>query len=142
MAKPKFHVQHFVVCPRVTVGHAEPGNPYTLHDVKYTFDFAADREFPVIEPELWLFVRIVFASAGEQDFVVRLFWLDGLEGEEETGFYTLPPLSSTGNDLVISRAWKLSFVRFPSPGRYAFRLSVHPRSRVLAQEYIEVRTQP
>src|SRR5262245_32635752 len=142
MAKAKFRVQHFIACPRVTVSRAEHGNPYTLHDVRYTVDVPAEREFPVVEPELWLFVRFFFTGSGRQDFVIRLFWLDAPDRAEETGFYTLPAVPFGGADLVVSRAWKLGFVRFPGLGRYVFRLSARPQSRVLAQEYVEVRRRP
>jgi hypothetical protein len=141
MAKPKFHVQHFVVCPRVSVGHAEPGNPYTLHDVKYTFDYPADREFPLVETELWVFIRIYFTRPTRQDFVVKRYWLDAPNGEDECGVYTLPTFT-TGNDLVMSRASKLNFVRFPGPGRYSLRLSTQSSSPILAQDVIYVRRLP
>ncbi len=142
MAKPKFHVQHFVACPKITVGHAAPRNPYTLHDVKYTFDFDADREFPIVEPVLWTFVRIIFTGSGVQDFVIQVVWLDSPAGEEECRFYMLPPIAYGTDNLVLSKAWKLSFLRFPGRGRYSLRLSTEANSRVLAEEFIEVRVQP
>ncbi|VTT96400.1 unnamed protein product [Gemmataceae bacterium] len=140
MAKPQFHVQHFVVCPRVSVGHAEPGNPYTLHDVKYAFDYPADREFPVVEPELWVFVRLVNGT-GHHQFGLDVRWLDSPGGSESTANYALPPVRFRDRREVVSRAWKLSFVRFPGPGRYQFSLTGRG-TLPLARDFILVRSIP
>ena len=139
MAKSTTRVQHIVLCQRISVVRAEPGNPYTLHDVRYTFRVEPDCEFPYVEPELWLFVRFVFEGCGKKDFIVRLIWLDAPGGEVDCGLFTLPPVTFGDDDLVVSRAWKLNFVSFPGEGRYALRLSNKINSPVLGQEYIEVR---
>jgi hypothetical protein len=140
MARPKVRPKHFVVCPRVSVDRAVPNNPYTLHDVKYTYDYPQEREFPVIEPELWLFVRFYFAGRGTLDFAAQAVWLDAPMRPRETGFYVLPPVRFAPPDLVVSRAWKLRSAEFPGEGRYVFRLRVGLRTRVLAEDTIYVRS--
>lgn len=139
MAKSTIRVQHMVLCPRISVTRAEPGNPYTLHDVRYTYPVEPDCEFPFVELELWLFVRFVFEGRGKKDFIVRFAWLDAPGRESDCGLFTLPPVSFGGDDLVVSRAWRLNFVSFPGEGRYVLRLSNKIKSPVLAQEFIEVR---
>jgi hypothetical protein len=138
MARPKLHVLHFLVCPRITVNRAGPENPYTLHDVNYPFELSADREFPVTEPELWGYLR-VFNGRGRREFAIEVMWLDGPRGPEVTAVYTMPPVTFLGPDEVVCRAWKLAFVSFPGLGRYSFRLGVGRRNRLLAEDVIEVR---
>lgn len=139
MAKSTTRVQHMVLCPRISVTRAEPNNPYTLHDVRYTFRVEPDCEFPYVEPELWLFVRFMFGGRGKKDFIVRVVWLDAPGGEVDCGLFTLPPVAYRAGALVVSRAWRLNFVSFPGEGRYAFRLLNKIAGPVLAHEYIEVR---
>jgi hypothetical protein len=128
-----------VVCPRITVTRAEPGNPYTLHDVRYTFRVEPDCEFPYVEPELWLFVRFMFEGRGKKDFIVRVVWLDAPGEEVDCGLFTLPLVAYRRGASVVSRAWRLNYVSFPGEGRYTFRLFNKITGPVLAQEYIEVR---
>ena len=141
MARRKIQVLHFLVCPRITVTTAGPENPYTLHDVNYRFDFAPDREFPLVEPELWIYARF-FNGRGRANFVVRVFWLDGPNGEEETAMYALPPLLFPGPEAVVNRAWKLAYVRFPGLGRYSFGLAWGMRTRILVGDTIDLRQMP
>jgi hypothetical protein len=141
MARSRIQVLHFLVCPRITVTAAGPENPYTLHDVNYRLDVAPDREFPLVEPELWIYARL-FNGRGRADFAVRMSWVDGPNGEEETAMYALPPLHFSAPAVVINRAWKLAYVRFPGPGRFAFGLSWGLRTRILARDTIELRQKP
>jgi hypothetical protein len=138
MAKTSYRVQHMIVCGRVSVGRAEPGNPYTLHDVRYTTRVEADREFPVVEPEMWVFVRFVFVGKGKRDFIVQQVWLDAPGGESECGHFTMPPVLFGDGIQVVSRAWKMNYVNFPGEGRYAFRLAHKIDRPALAQDIIEV----
>jgi hypothetical protein len=138
MAKAKLNVLHFLACPRITVTRGGPENPYTLHDVNYPFDIPSDREFPVVEPELWVYLR-VFRGRGRRELVVEVAWLDGPSGDEVVAVYVLPPIHFRGPDEVACRGWKLAFVPFPGPGRYAFRLYSGRGRRVLAEDVIEVR---
>jgi hypothetical protein len=130
-------VQHFLICPRITVSVASPDNPYTLHDVNYRLDFEADREFPIVEPELWVYLRAV-RGEGVKQLAVRVEWLDGPNGVEEVGVYALPPVEFPDPNHVICRAWKLSYVRFPGTGRYLFSLCIGRKYRLLASELLEV----
>ena len=130
-------IPHFLICPRITVTHAAPDNPYTLHDVNYRLDFGADREFPIVEPELWAYLR-AFNGSGVRQYSIRMEWLDGPNGAEEIGVYALPPVEFVDPSQVICRAWKLAYVRFPGEGRYLFSLCIGRKYRLLASEMLEV----
>lgn len=140
MAK-KIRVLHFLVCPRITVTRAVPNNPYTLHDVNYPYEVAADREFPIVEAELWAYLR-VFGGRGRQEFVVEVSWLDSINGEELTAVYSMPPVNFLEPNEVVCRSWKLAFVAFPGLGRYSFRLHVGPNHKLLGEDTLEVRRAP
>ena len=130
-------IQHFLICPRITVTHATPDNPYTLHDVNYRLAFEADREFPIVEPELWAYLR-AFNGSGVKQLAVRVEWLDGPNGPTETAVYALPPVEFLSRSQVICRSWKLAYVRFPGEGRYLFSLCIGRKYRLLASEMLEV----
>lgn len=141
MAKPKIHVLHFLVCPRISVTRASPDNPYTLHDVNYPYEVSADREFPIVEPELWAYLR-VFGGQGTREFAIEVWWLDHPNGPEMTAIYTMPPVRFQDSNEVVCRAWKLAFVAFRGFGRYTFRLHLGPNHRLLSEDTIEVRKAP
>jgi hypothetical protein len=141
MAKPKVRVQHLVVCPSATVGRAGPLNPYTLHDVCYVYEIPADAEFPVLVPELWLYVRF-FDGVGSQTFGVDVVWLDAPGGEAGTCSYALPVVPFGPTPVVLERAWRLNQVRLEGPGRCEFRLHRGLSRRVLGSDFIEVRRAP
>ena len=137
MAKPKFHVRHFVACPDVVVIRAAPDNPYTLRDVSFNFDIPSEQEWPIRLDELWLYVR--FSNGrGTRYFAFDVTWLDSLAGRQE--ICSFDPLTVPfPAEPVHSRALRVSAVRYPGSGRYRFRLRRSGMKRVLAEEYINLR---
>lgn len=138
MARPKFHVQHFLACPDVVATRAVPDSPYTLRDVSYHFDVPASQEWPVRLDELWLYVRF-FNGRGTGYFAVDVAWVDSPDGVEEVCSFD-PIAVVFPTDPVHNRAWRVSTVWYPGPGRYRFRLRRSGRRGVLAAEHINIRS--
>jgi hypothetical protein len=137
----RFAVQHFVACASVAVVQAGVNNPYTLRDVVYAYLVPADQEWPVRLADLWLFSRF-FHGIGTREFAVQVVWLDGPSGAEEVCEFRGIMVQFPAGEPVHSRAWRVAAVRYPGPGRYAFRLRDGRTGRVLSREYIELRKQP
>jgi hypothetical protein len=137
MAKLRVHIQHFIACPDIVVVRAAPDNPYTLRDVSYHYDIPPDREWPIRLEELWLYVRF-YNGRGARDFAVDVAWLDSPSGIQEVCCFD-PVTVRFPADPVHSRAWRVSAVRYPGPGRYRFQLRRSGSTQVLAEEYINLR---
>lgn len=130
-------VQHFVACRRVEVIRATRDAPYTLHEVNYRYVVPEDAEWPAKLPSLWLFARFMNGT-GKRHFTLGVIWLDGPQANETAVAYYDLPVQFPADAAVVARGWNVSGVRYPGPGRYAFRLSDDRRDRLLAAEYIEV----
>lgn len=137
MARPKFHVQHFVACPAAVVVQAAPDNPYTLEDVRYHFDVPNDQEWPVRLDDLWLYVRF-FNGRGTKFFAIDVTWLDPPVGEVDVCTFD-PVAIAFPAEPVHSRVVRVGAVRYPGPGRYRFRIRRSGWRRALADEYINLR---
>ena len=114
-------VRRVIVCEKVEVGRAEPGYPYTLHNVVAILRPPAGHTFPFQEQELWVFAQF---SDGEGSHPV-FFELVRQELESETVILItqLPPVHlSAGRFYVQSRGYKLTGIPFPGPGIYEFRV--------------------
>jgi hypothetical protein len=141
VSRSRLAVQYLIACLGVEVDRAAPENPYTLRGVSYVYEIPGDAEFPVRLDDFWLFARF-YNGSGVREVVLEVTWLDGPDGEQEVCDF--PPLMvrfRTGQS-VVSRAWRVSAVRFPGNGRYVFRLRPARGNRILFQEYIELRRLP
>jgi hypothetical protein len=128
-------VKYLVACTRATKPFDRPDDPYTLHEVRFSFAVPAENEWPVRLTNLWLFVRF-YSGSGTRTFTVAVVWVDPSDGEErELCFYDWTVTFREG-DLVHERISNVSAVRFPGPGRYAFRMIDDRTGAQLAEEYI------
>jgi hypothetical protein len=141
MARARIRVRHLVVCDRASVTWTGPDSPYTLHEVRYVCGVPADAEYPVVVPELWLYVRFLDGT-GRRSFGVDVVWIDAPGGEAETCSYPLPVVRFGPNPAVMDRAWRLNHVRFDGPGRYAVRLREGRTNRLIGTDYLELRRAP
>lgn len=151
MARPKFHVQHFVACLSVSWdGTPGPNTPRTLEGVCHSYGVPPDVELPVIFEVLWLFARLFRTNQkdGSRDFSVAVIWLDNPTGPRLVTRRPLGQVRLSTAHPIADVAWALRGLRLPGFGRYEFRLRCATRTRIrsghliVAREYIRIERQP
>jgi hypothetical protein len=127
VARPKFHVQHFVACLNAAWdGAAGPRTPRTLERVGYWYAIPPDTEFPFEELEFWVYARFfrVGAANGTRDFALDVFWHDAPSGVVRVGGRSLGSVRFSDQHAVVSAAWPVRPLVFPGEGMYEFQLLV------------------
>ena len=114
-------VRRVIVCRKVEVTNAGPGQLYHIRGVVNTIRPKAGTSFPYREKELWVFVQYS-DGAGTHRPTLELI-RHSLETEEVVATWNLPPIHLTaGRFAVLSRGHKLRGIPFPEPGVYEFRV--------------------
>jgi hypothetical protein len=129
MAKPKFVVQHFLVCQDAPwLGVAGPRTLRILEGVGYTYRVPSDAECP--EWEFWVYLRLFLLNevSGSRKFWIEVEWLDAPEGERRIASQHLGRIPFRADSPVTEQAFRLNRLVFPARGRYAFRLKYRRRS--------------
>jgi hypothetical protein len=111
-------IRHFIACERVEV--SEDGKQCSLVNLIHAIRPSPGAEYPLIHPELCLFVQLT-DGRGAHAFQVQLVLLE----EEETTIRTTGfILRDLGQDPLAVYGWplRLQNVVFPRPGLYEFRL--------------------
>jgi hypothetical protein len=151
MARPKFHVQHFMACLNAPwEGLPGPDTPHTLETVAYVYGIPPDAEFPIRFAELWLYARLFLTNgvSGTRDFSVQMVWRDSPSGARLVRTDILTPVTFRPNRPVVNRAWVIRPIDFPGPGGYEFRLLTSIRQwsgsshRRIASEFIRIERRP
>lgn len=132
-------VKYLVACVRATKPFDRPEDPYTLHELTYTFDIPTDHEWPVRLKGLSLYARF-YGGVGSRAFTIGVYWVDApADVESEVGFFDWT-ISFPDGQVVFDRVWNVSTTRYPGPGRYRFVLTDDRTGAELATEYIEMRS--
>jgi hypothetical protein len=147
MARPKFHVQHFVACLNAAWdGVAGPRTSRTLERVGYWYAIPPDTEFPFEELEFWVYARFyrVGSVNGTRDFSLDVFWHDAPTGVVQVGGRSLGSVRFSDQHAVVSAAWPVRPLVFPGEGMYEFQLLVELRRawgserKVLGSEFVRL----
>src|SRR5690242_11163794 len=151
MARPKFHVQHFIACLNAPwEGIPGPNTPHTLETVSFVYGVPQDTEFPVRFEELWFYCRLFLqnAAGGVREFSIETVWQDAPGGEQVVRTDRLAFVSFRPDRPVVNRAWVMRPIDFPGPGGYEFRLLLHSRDwsgpivRRVSREFIRIEYRP
>ena len=118
-------VRHFLVCLGVEYEWNQPAAPYCLRNL--VFRHPSDQGYPLVVPDLWVFVRT--DGVGDREFWIEVHRV----GEPDRG-----PAVNSDESLVaaygpyclqfgvepksFSRGWHLRGVPFPESGWYEFQL--------------------
>jgi hypothetical protein len=151
MARPKFHVQHFVACLNAAWdGTPGPRTTRTLERVGYDYAIPPDTEFPFEEFEFWVYARFyrVGTVDGPRTFALDVFWHDAPGGVTRIGGRSLGTVRFSARFPVVSAAWPVRPLVFPGEGMYEFQLLVElhrswgSEYRPLRSEFIRIARQP
>ncbi len=110
MAKPKFSVQHFIVCLNASwEGLPSPNTPHTLESVSYVYGVPPNAEFPIQFAELWLYTPLFLLNNvnGVREFIVRTLWLDAPGGARLVRSDNLSPVTFRSTQTVVNKPWVL-----------------------------------
>ncbi len=147
MARPKFHVQHFVACLNAAWdGSAGPRTSRTLERVGYWYAIPPDTEFPFEELEFWVYARFyrVGSVNGSRIFSLDVFWHDAPGGVVQVGGRSLGSVRFSDREAIVSAAWPVRPLVFPGVGLYEFQLLVElhrswgSERRPLRSEFIRI----
>src|SRR5687767_12584915 len=119
MARPKFHVQHFLACLNAPwEGPPGPDTPRTLETVSFLYGVPPDAEFPVRFPEFWFYSRLFLqnATSGVRAFSVATIWQDAPGGERVVRTDRLSDIAFRADRPVVNRAWVVRPIEFPGVG--------------------------
>lgn len=136
----QLRVQHWIAS--LGTGVSTPvGGPsqYDLHGVCYSYTVPQGTPFPCSIPELCMFARF-FGGSGRRNFEVRVLWLDAPGGPRRLEIYGPYTVFFQPDALVRDYNFRLRNVPLQGAGRYAIRLRMLKPRRVLADEFLEVRT--
>lgn len=151
MARPKFHVQHFIACLNAAWdGAPGPQTLRTLERVGYWYSVPPDTEFPFENLEFWVYARFYLVGSinGFRTFSLDVYWHDAPEGVRRIGGRSLGSVRFSDRHPVISSAWPVRPLIFPGTGRYEFQLLVElnrpwgRESRPVRSEFIRIERQP
>jgi hypothetical protein len=132
VARPTFHVQHFVACLNAPwEGVPGPDTLRTLEGVSYRYTVAPMEEPPFVREQFWLYARMFRVNnvEGVCRFVTRLVWVDAPGGERSVRAFRIGSIRFTDSHPVQSTAWSVGPVHFPGLGRYEFRLFLRLRTK-------------
>jgi hypothetical protein len=143
MARPKFSVQHFIACLNAPwEGIPGPNTLRTLEGVGYTYRIPPDTEFPFEELEFWVYARFyrLGSFSGARQFSLDVFWHDVSGRVVPVGGRSLGAVRFSDQQAVVSAAWPVRPLVFPSEGMYEFRLLVE-RQRPWGVEQLPLRSE-
>jgi hypothetical protein len=131
-------IRHLLLCHHIDYDANTPTAPFSLHGLVSQLMAEPGDQFPLLMPELWLFLR-AFGDPGEYQIWVDLVPVDA-EGEPTGEETTWGPciLNIHENTYIENRGWRLSNLPFKAPGRYEVWLWCE--SDVIAREQFLVRT--
>lgn len=150
MAKPKFHVQHFVACLNAAWdGLPGPVTSRTLERVGYLYLIPPDTEFPFEELEFWVYARFyrVGTHNGFRRFALETLWHDAPGGVRSVGSRSLGSVRFHDRHPIVSAAWPVRPLVFPGSGVYEFQLQVELRRtwgverHALRSEFVRIEKQ-
>lgn len=131
-------VRHLLVCGRVEYDPRVPLAPYTLRNLVFRYRLPEGSSFPILAPELWLYVRI--DGRGQREVWIEVVRVDHPDDPPDAASSTV--VAAYGPFLIrfgrartsLSRGWCLRCVPFPEAGWYEFRVLFG--GKILAREPI------
>ncbi|HEY3787393.1 MAG TPA: hypothetical protein VGL71_01005, partial [Urbifossiella sp.] len=128
MARPRFHVQHFMACLNAAwEGAPGPRTLRTLEGVGYWHAVPPDTEFPYSELEVWLyarFYRIGDVIDGRRLPSLVVNWHNAPDGLRKLDTWDLGTVRFSDRNSIINMAWPVRPLLFPGEGLYEFQLLV------------------
>lgn len=146
MAKPKFVVQHFLVCQDAPwLGVPGPRTLRSLEGVGYYHSIPANAEMP--ELDFWVYLRLFQTNnvTGRCKLKIDLIWLDAPQRQRRIRTFQPAVAQFWAQSPIVELTVHLDTFQIPGRGRFEFRLYWVKRSRldgdrseVIGREYIYI----
>ncbi len=140
MAKPRFVVQHFLVCQDAPwLGVPGPRTLRVLEGVGYHYTIPPDAEMP--EMDFWAYARLFLTNGAEGDrcFRIAAYWLDAPGGRRRIKTYAKLSVRFSPSQPVLEPTFRLDRLKIPGRGRYEIRLECLKPSPILGVKWIAVK---